>query len=112
MNTIWFWVLVPYDALVALPYFWAKVALGIGTGLLIPGRIVGLVACALGNAAIFAYMAFAAGHPDSLTKMLNSPMAILMTSIFVFVAVVWWFVGRIMRWVFYKIWVHTQTSTS
>jgi hypothetical protein len=28
---------------------------------------------------------------------------LLVTSIFLFAGVVWWFVGRIMRWAFYKI---------
>jgi hypothetical protein len=33
----------------------------------------------------------------------NSVMALLMLSIFAFVGLVWWVVGRIMRWAFYKI---------
>ena len=41
--------------MVALPYFWVKVAFGIATGLLIPSWIVGLLACAAGNAALFMY---------------------------------------------------------
>jgi hypothetical protein len=47
MNEVRFWLIPPYDALTALPYFWLKVALGIATGLFIPSRIVGLLACAL-----------------------------------------------------------------
>jgi hypothetical protein len=69
MNDILFWVLFPYDALVALPYFWVKVALGIATGLFIPHRIVGLVACALGNVAIFAYAIFVSWHPGILAAL-------------------------------------------
>ncbi len=117
MTLILFWVLLPYDALVALPYFWVKVVLGIATGLFIPHRIIGLVACALGNVAIFAYAAFASWHPDSiniLTKMLNSgwpdPGEFLMMSLFVFIGVVWWVVGRIMRSGFYKIWGHARAQ--
>jgi hypothetical protein len=117
MTTILFWILMPYDALVGFPYFWVKVALGIATGLFIPGRIVGLLACALGNAAIVSYTQFAAGRLESFfdlniagqTSLSNREQAmavlisLLMRSIFLFVGVVWWVVGRIMRWAFYKI---------
>jgi hypothetical protein len=107
MTMVLFWALVPYDALFfppLLPYFWVRVALGIATGLFIPGRIVGLVACALGNVAVFAYAIFASGHPENLTKMLDSSLWLNpFLFIFVFIHVVWWFVGRIMRWAFYKI---------
>ena len=48
---------------------------------------------------------------NSLTKTLNMPWSdpgeFLMISLFVFIGVVWWVVGRIMRWGFYKIWGHT-----
>ncbi|MGB8575444.1 MAG: hypothetical protein WCD56_02625 [Pseudolabrys sp.] len=112
MTMVLFWVLVPYDVLVVSPYFWVKVALGIATGLFIPGRIVGLLACALGNAAIVSYTAFAVGHlgslfnltlPNQPTSLSSALIGLLMMSIFLFVGVVWWFVGRIMRWAFYKI---------
>jgi hypothetical protein len=73
MNEILFWVLLPYDALVVPPYFWVKVALGIATGFFIPSRIVGLLACALGNAAIFAYAASAFGHSAGTIANLTSP---------------------------------------
>jgi hypothetical protein len=120
MDKILFWVLLPYDALVApFPYFWVKVALGIATGLFIPHRTIGLVACALGNVAVFAYAAFVSWHPgrtDILTKTLNSlwsdPSEFLLLSLFVFVGVVWWLVGRIMRWAFYKIRGHTHAHAS
>lgn len=121
MTLILFWVLLPYDALVFFPYFWVKVALGIATGLFIPHRIIGLVACAIGNIAIFAYAAFVSGHPDSiisLTKMLDSlwsdPLEFLIICIFVFVGVVWWVAGRIMRWILYKIfarWVSPKSGS-
>jgi hypothetical protein len=107
MTMVLFWALVPYDALFfppLLPYFWVRVALGIATGLFIPGRIVGLVACALGNVAVFANAIFASGHPENLTKMLDSSLWLNpFLFLFVFIHVVWWFVGRIMRWAFYKI---------
>jgi hypothetical protein len=124
MENILFWVLLPYDALVVQPYFWLKAALGIATGLFIPGRIFGLLACALGNAAIVSYSAFAAGRLGSffspgipnLTTLSDQAMVFLiwflMTSIFLFVGVVWWFVGRIMRWAFYKVLGHAHASAS
>jgi hypothetical protein len=55
MNQILFWLFLIYDAVFELPYFWVKVAFGIATGLLIPGRIIGLLACAAGTAALFMY---------------------------------------------------------
>jgi hypothetical protein len=117
MTMVLFWVLMPYDALTALPYFWLKVALGIATGLFIPGRIVGLLACALGNAAIVSYTQFVAGRLGSMfdlhitdqTSLSSRELAmsvlisLLVTSVFLFAGVVWWFVGRIMRLAFYKI---------
>ena len=99
MNQILFWLFLIYDAVVALPYFWVKVAFGIATGLLIPSWIVGLLACAVGNAALFMYTragTSGAGLPlDGIAQ--------LMWSIFAFAGVVWWVVGRAMRWGFYKI---------
>jgi hypothetical protein len=107
MATVLFFVLVPYDALFfpfLLPYFSVRAALGIATGLFIPGRIVGLVVCALGNLAVFAYAIFATGHPENLTKMLNiSLWSNPYMPLWVFIGVVWWVVGRIMRRAFYKI---------
>jgi hypothetical protein len=38
-----------------------------------------------------------------LTSLSSALIGLLVTSIFLFVGVVWWFVGRIMRWAFYKI---------
>ena len=92
MDQVLFWLFLPYDALVMLPYFWVKVIFGIATGLLIPRKIVGLLVCALGNAALF-YAS--TKHDASLPLTL---MAVLMWSIFAFVGVVWWLVGRILRW--------------
>lgn len=119
MHDILFWVLLPYDALIFLPYFWVKVALGIVAGLFIPHRIIGLAACALGNLAAFAYAAFVSWHPGSmasLTKMLDNlwsdQLQALMIFMFIFAGVVWWFVGRIMRWAFYKIRGRTRASAS
>src|SRR5262249_2633096 len=116
LNKILFWVLLPYDALVFppfLPYFWVRAALGIATGLFIPHRIIGLVACALGNVAVFAYAIIASGHPENLTKMLDSSLWLNpFQYLFVFIGVVWWVVGRIMRWAFYKIRGHAHASAS
>ena len=44
MLILYFAVLI-YDAM----FVWVKVAFGIATGLLIPNRIVGLLACAAGT---------------------------------------------------------------
>ena len=99
MDQFLFWLFLIYDALVALPYFWVKVAFGIATGLLIPSWIVGLLACAVGNAALFMYTragANSAGLP-------HDGIALLMWSIFAFAGVVWWVVGRAVRWGFHKI---------
>ncbi|HEX9071974.1 MAG TPA: hypothetical protein VF852_08500 [Pseudolabrys sp.] len=106
MAEVLFWVLLPYDALffpLLLPYFWVRAALGIATGLFIPGRIVGLVACALGNVAVYAYAIFASGHPENIIKGLNLLWSAPFVFLFVFIHVVWWVVGHIMRWAFYKI---------
>ena len=99
MNQVLFWLLLPYDAVVALPYFWVKVAFGIATGLLIPSWIVGLLACAAGNAALFMYTR-AADNAESLPL---DGIAQLMWCIFAFAGVVWWVVGRILRRGFLKI---------
>jgi hypothetical protein len=92
MNEVLFWLLLPYDALVATPYFWVKVVFGIATGLFIRSTVVGLLVCALGNAALFVY---SSKHGALLPPNL---IALLMWSIFAFVGVVWWVVGRILRW--------------
>jgi hypothetical protein len=57
MTGVLFWVFMAYDALV------------VATGLFIPSRIAGLLACALGNAPIVSYPAFAAGRLGSLFSM-------------------------------------------
>jgi hypothetical protein len=99
MQQIMFWLFLIYDALVALPYFWVKVAFGIATGLLIPGWIVGLLACAVGNAALFMYTRAGTGGAG----LPLDGIAQLMWGIFAFAGVVWWVVGRVLRWSFYKI---------
>jgi hypothetical protein len=115
LNWILPWGFTVYDRLFsipyALPYFWVKVGLGIATGLFIPRRIIGLVACALGNVAIFAYAAFGHWNPDSATSLIkllklaaeDPPFGFFIVSSLVFAGVVWWVAGRIMRWAFYKI---------
>ena len=70
-----------------------KVAFGIATGLLIPGRIIGLLACALGNAALFIYTR--AGTNSEILPL--DGIAQLMWGIFAFAGVVWWVVGRVLR---------------
>jgi hypothetical protein len=119
MSAILFWVLLPYDAIIFLPYLWVRVALGIATGLFIRGKTIGLVACALGNLAVFAYAAFLARHPgsmsaleDILSSAWSNPKQFLMTCLFIFGSIVFWFVGRIMRWAFYKIRGHAPASAS
>ena len=92
MAEVLFWLLLPYDALVALPYFWLKVVFDIATGLLIPRKIVGLPVCVLVNAVLFIYSSrHAAQVPPNL-------MALPVWSIFAFAGVVWWVVGCILRW--------------
>jgi hypothetical protein len=97
LTQIVFWLFLTYDAVFALPYFWVKVAFGIATGLLIPGRIVGLLACAAGNAALFVATA---KHGTSLPPNL---IALFMWAIFAFAGVVWWVVGRVLRRIYFRI---------
>ena len=97
MNQILFWLFLIYDAVFELPYFWVKVAFGIATGLLIPGRIIGLLACAAGNAALFIYTR---ANSESLPL---DGIAQLMWCIFAFAGVVWWVVGRVLRRVYFGI---------
>jgi hypothetical protein len=115
LNWIVHGVLLPYDMLIALPsalpYFWVKVVLGTALGLFIPRKIIGLVACVVVNVALFAYAAFVTWHPGSsasLMEMLHNPYSYII----VFAGVVWWVVGRIMRWAFYKIRGHAHASAS
>ena len=95
MERVLFWLFLFYDAVVTLPYFWVKVGFGIATGLFIRSKIVGLLACAIGNAALFGFT-----HTGHLPADL---MALLMWSIFAFAGVVWWIVGRVLRWGFFRI---------
>ena len=99
MNQILFWLFLIYDAVFELPNFWVKVAFGIATGLLIPGRIIGLLACAAGNAALFMYTR-AGTSSESLPL---DGIAQLMWCIFAFAGVVWWVVGRVLRRFYFRI---------
>jgi hypothetical protein len=99
MDQILFWLFLIYDAVFELPYFWVKVAFGIATGLLIPGRIIGLLACAAGNAALFMYTR-AGTSSESLPL---DGIAQLMWCIFAFAGVVWWVVGRVLRRFYFRI---------
>src|SRR5689334_17196062 len=108
-------VLHVYDMLIglpyALPYFWVKVVVGMTTGLFIPRRIIGLVACVVGNVAIFGYSAFVAWHPGSFASLIEVLHNSLFYSI-IFAGVLWWIVGRIMRRAFYKFRGRTRASAS
>jgi hypothetical protein len=99
MDQILFWLFLIYDAVFELPYFWVKVAFGIATGLLIPGRIVGLLACAAVNAALFMYTR--AGINTASLPL--DGIAQLMWGIFAFAGVVWWVVGRVLRRLYFRI---------
>jgi hypothetical protein len=90
---------VVHDAVFALPYFWVKVAFGIATGLLIPGKVVGLLACAVGNAVLFMYTR-AGATSESLPL---EAVALLMWCIFAFAGVVWWVAGRVLRRVYFRV---------
>jgi hypothetical protein len=98
MEQVLFWLFMPYDALIFLPHFWLKAIFGIATGLLIPRKIVGLLICAVGNAALYVYLSWK--HGPNLPSDL---IALAVWSIFAFVGVVWWVVGRILRWAIRRI---------
>jgi hypothetical protein len=86
-----FWI---YDGVFVHPYFWVKVAFGIATGLLIPSRIVGLLACAIGNAVLFTYTPIGAKFFQDITF---DWIALLMWCSFAFAGVV--VPGRLLRWI-------------
>ena len=91
-----FWI---YDGVFVHPYFsWVKVAFGIATGLLIPSRIVGLLACAIGNAVLFTYTPIGAKFFQDITF---DWIALLMWCSFAFAGVVWWVPGRLLRWIYF-----------
>lgn len=98
MDQVLFWLFMSYDALIFLPHFWLKAIFGIATGLLIPRKMVGLLICALGNAALYIYLSWK--HGPNLPADL---IALAVWSIFAFVGVVWWVVGRILRWAIRRI---------
>lgn len=99
MNQVLFWLFLVYDAVFELPYVWVKVAFGIATGLLIPGRIIGLLACAAGNAALFMYTRTGT-NSESLPL---DGIAQLMWCIFASAGAVWWVIGRVLRRVYFRI---------
>jgi hypothetical protein len=98
-TLILYFLFVFYDAVFELPYFWVKVAFGIAAGLFIPGKIVGLVACAIVNAALFTYTREGTGSAGLPLE----GIAQLMWSIFALAVVVWWVVGRVLRWIYFRI---------
>ena len=82
MDQVLFWLFMPYDALIFPPHFWLKAIFGIATGLLIPRKMVGLLICALGNAALYIYLSWK--HGPNLPADL---IALAVWSIFAFVGV-------------------------
>jgi hypothetical protein len=86
-----FWI---YDGIFVHPYFWVKVAFGIATGLVIPSRIVSLLACAIGNAALFMYTPMGAKFFQDISF---DAIALVMWCSFAFAGLVWWVVGRVLR---------------
>ena len=80
MDQVLFWLFMPYDALIFPPHFWLKAIFGIATGLLIPRKMVGLLICALGNAALYIYLSWK--HGPNLPADL---IALAVWSIFAFV---------------------------
>src|SRR5262245_24655652 len=90
-----------YHALVAPPYFWMTVILGVATGLFIRSKIVGVLVYALGNTVLLAFATFAiwwhgGPFPPDLKTLYG-------WSIGAVVGLVWWVVGRILRWGILKI---------
>jgi len=92
-TLILYFLFVFYDAVFELPYFWVKVAFGIAAGLFIPGKIVGLLACAIVNAALFTYTRAGTGSAG----LPLDGIAQLLWSLFAFAGLIWWVVGRVLR---------------
>ncbi len=109
-----------FDTLFYLPFAWLKAVIGLGTGLFIRRKTVGLLACLLGDGLIYvvAYVfARLAGRtissggstvtpviPDNLIERIRYDLdSLLVISIIVFNGVFWWVVGRMLRWGFVRI---------
>lgn len=101
LTLILYFAVLIYDVV----FVWVKVAFGIATGLFIPSRIVGLLACAAGNAALFMYTR--AGDPIGTLSF--DWMLVIMWCIYSFAGVVWWVPGRLLRRVFF--WLKTPNGS-
>ena len=100
MLILYFAVLI-YDAM----FVWVKVAFGIATGLLIPNRIVGLLACAAGNAAWFMYTR----GGDPIGSLWFDWVLVIFWCIYSFAGLVWWVVGRVLRRIY--LWLKTPNGS-
>jgi type IV secretory pathway VirB2 component (pilin) len=113
MQMVLFWLFMVYDTLFFLPFAWLKVVIGLGTGLLIRGKVVGLLACLVGDGLIyvFAYLASPASKragasgaatalvPETILQRIEGDlMFVLMMAIIIFNGVLWWIAGRVLRW--------------
>ena len=99
LTLILYFIFVFYDAVFELPYFWAKVAFGIAAGLFIPGKIIGLLACAVVNVALFTYTRAGTGSAGLPLE----GIAQLMWGTLAFAGLIWWVVGRLLRWIYFRI---------
>jgi hypothetical protein len=99
VTMILYFVFVFYDAVFELPYFWVKLAFGIAAGLFIPGKIIGLLACLVVNVALFSYTRAGTGSAG----LPLDGIAQLMWSLFALAGLVWWVVGRALRWTYFRI---------
>ncbi len=110
-----FLVFTVYDSLFYFPLAWLRAVIGLGTGFFIRSKIVGLLACLLGDGLIyvFARLASAANKsgahtsapaavvPDTVIQRIEGDlMVLLIMSILLFSSVLWWVVGRVLRWAF------------
>lgn len=118
MTMFLFLLFTVYDSLFYLPFAWLKAAIGLGTGFFIRGKIVGLLACLLGDGLIYVFArlvsaaiksgadssAPAAAVPDSFAERIAGDlMVLLVMSILIFSGVLWWVAGRVLRRAFDRI---------
>jgi hypothetical protein len=104
MTMVTFWVLMVYDSLFGLPHVWLKAGVGLATGFFIRSRIIGLLTCLAGDGLIFIYPRWfytASAAPSDATPI--DVITLLVMGVLVFSGVLWWFVGRFVRWIFDKI---------
>ena len=84
-------LLIPLQALCALPYLWLRAIFGVSIGLFFTRKTIGLLVCMLGNVLLFTYAALRYGPP-------KMEVLLLSWSIFAF-----WFAGWILRWIFLRV---------